>query len=104
MTLTEEGPALRITYHDEDGVTQSERFDFSSAGQRAAFNRAFGRRIAQGRSPLELESPDQACQLRGHLPTPDFVVFRRIGKKRAAPLRIAARLFDYQGRYRVADR
>lgn len=104
ITLSAEGSRLFITYHDEDGSTEREQFDFSSAAQRGAFNRIFGRRIAQGRRPLVLETPDQACRLAAHLPAPDFVVFRRHGKGRAAHFRLSARLFDYQGRYRTADR
>lgn len=98
------GSVLRLTYHDEDGANVSERFDLDHAGQRAAFNRVFGRRIAGGRRPLELQTSDQALLLQAHLPRPDFVIARRIrGKRRGHTyFRVEQRLFDYQGPRRTA--
>lgn len=103
-SLKADGSRLRITYHDEDGATVSEWFDFAHTGQRAVFNRVFGRRIAGGRRPLALEAPEHAVLLDAHLPTPDFVVARKKKKGRAAYFQIQTRVFDYEGNFRVADR
>lgn len=103
MSLTSIGTRLRITYHDEDGATVSESFDFNHRGQRTIFNRIFGRRIAQGRRPLELEDPSQAEALRSHLPIPDFVIARKKKKGRTHFFRVTVRLFDYRGSFRTAD-
>lgn len=97
------GNKLTITYYDEDGAHLKEHFDFDHAAQRAVFNRVFSRRIASGRSPLELESAAQAVQLKSHLPRPDFVV-ARAQKIKGRPIwfKIQQRIFDYEGRYRTA--
>ncbi len=104
MQFFVEGTKLKVTYHDEDGASVSERFDFSHPAQLAAFNRVFARRLASGRSPLELELPEQAVTLRALMPTPDFVVARKhkIKGGRAHYFRVKERVFDYAGRYRLA--
>ncbi|NRA33743.1 MAG: DEAD/DEAH box helicase [Polyangiaceae bacterium] len=104
MTLSQEGSRLKITYHDEDGTTLSERFDFANVKQRGVFNRAFGRRLASGRHPLELELAEQAIRLQGLLPQPDFVFARKQkGQRGRRPwMRVQTRVFDYEGRYRTA--
>jgi DNA repair protein RadD len=101
-TLTLDGTRLKITYHDEEGTSVSELFDFQSAGQRHVFNREFGRRIASGRRPLDLDAPEQALALANHLPVPDFVVARKKKKGRHLWFRVEARIFDYEGRRRRA--
>ncbi|MCH2110823.1 MAG: DEAD/DEAH box helicase, partial [Polyangiaceae bacterium] len=104
MQLAVQGTTLKITYHDEDGATLSEKFEFQHDGARRAFNLAFGRRIASGRRPLELQSPEQAKALEAHLPVPDFVVGQRWKKARQALVYLVKeRVFDYQGRYRRAE-
>jgi DNA repair protein RadD len=105
LTLSAEGERLKLTYFDEDGTSVSERFDFSHLGQRAVFNRVFSRRIASGRSPLELQEASQAIQLEGLLPKPDFVVARKQKGRFKGPVwyRVVERVFDYQGRFRKAD-
>jgi DNA repair protein RadD len=103
MSLRQDGRCLEVTYHDEDGTSVRERFDFGNGRQRYRFNREFGRRIASGRRPLELEAPEQALTLETHLPTPDFVIARK-QKGRKSFLRVEARIFDYEGRRRKADR
>lgn len=102
LTLTVDGTRLKITYHDEDGASVREFFDFRNASQRKIFNREFGRRIASGRRPLELEEPEQALALQSHLPVPDFLVARKKKKDRHAWFRVEARIFDYDGRRRRA--
>jgi DNA repair protein RadD len=99
-----EGSHLRVTYHDEDGHSEHEQFDFEHPGQRAAFNAVFGRRLASGRRPLQFERADQAARLSGLLPRPDFVVLRKhkFKGRRGAYFRVELRVFDYQGRFRKA--
>jgi DNA repair protein RadD len=99
MTLQASGEVLTVSYHDEDAVSVSERFDFANAGQRAVWNRVFARRLAQGRRPLALELAQQALQLQAHLPRPDFVVARKVQGR----MRIQERVFDYAGAYRKAN-
>jgi len=96
---------LKITYHDEDGASVSEKFDLAHRGQRAVFNRIYSRRLASGRSPLELETAEQALQLRALFPCPDFVVARHQKLKggRAKYWKVQERVFDYEGRFRRAD-
>ncbi len=102
MTLNDEGTRLRVTYHDEDGASVSEIFDFENPRQRSVFNRQFGRRIASGRRPLQLELPRHALTLQGLLPVPDFVVARKPKSRKKPWFRVEARIFDYQGRRRRA--
>lgn len=102
VTLAKDGERLKITYHDEDGASVSEFFDFANARQREVFNREFGRRIASGRRPLKLEEAAQALALQNHLPVPDFVVARKKKKERRPWFRVEARIFDYEGRRRRA--
>jgi len=99
MKLEAKGNVLIVQYYDEDAVSVSERFSFSNRAERAAFNRTFSRRIAQGRRPLELEEVQQAIRLQGLLPVPDFVVARKVKHY----FRVQERIFDYQGSYRRAN-
>ena len=104
MSFAREGTRLKITYHDEDGTSTSERYDFSHPGQLAVFNRVFSRRLASGRRPLVLTDIEQALRLQALFPVPDFVVARKRKTKggRKADYRVQERVFDYQGRYRKA--
>jgi DNA repair protein RadD len=99
MTLSAQGEVLTVSYHDEDAVSVSERFDFANTRQRAVWNRIFARRLAQGRRPLALEQAQQALRLQAQLPAPDFIVARKIQGR----MRIQERVFDYQGAYRKAN-
>ncbi len=92
------GEVLRVVYHDEDGLEQCERFDFSRPGQLRAFNRVFGRRIANGRRPLSLKRVEHALAVAPYIPSPDFVVFRKRGRH----FQVQERIFDYSGRFRRA--
>lgn len=105
MTVTQEAARIRLNYYDEDGTSVSERFDFSHSGQRAVFNRVFSRRIASGRSPLELTEASQAIQLEALLPRPDFIVARKQKGRLKGPIfyRVVERVFDYEGRMRKAN-
>jgi DNA repair protein RadD len=99
ISLTQERDAIRVTYHDEDGNTLSERFDMSQPKQQAVFNRLFGRRNDAGQRPASFSSNQAVLAAAPYLPHPDFVVSRKQGKF----WRITERLFDYQGPYRRAN-
>lgn len=99
MTLEAHAQVLTVRYYDEAAVSVAERFDFAHPPQRAVFNRIFGRRIAQGRHPLELEEVGHALRLQGLLPVPDFVVARRAQRY----YRVQDRIFDYAGQFRRAN-
>ena len=104
VAFAQDGTKLVLTYHDEDGASVSERFDFSHKGQRAVFNRVFARRLASGRHPIELTKPEQALRVQGLMPKPDFVVARKQKSRGPAPFyRVQTRIFDYEGRFRTAD-
>ncbi len=96
---------LTLVYHDEDGATVKEHFDFDSPRSRAHFNRVFSRRIASGRRPLELLTAQQAEQLQHLMPHPDFVVARaKKMRGRLTFFQIKERVFDYDGPRRKAIR
>jgi DNA repair protein RadD len=99
MTLEARAQVLTVRYYDEAAVSVAERFDFAHLSERAVFNRIFGRRIAQGRHPLELEEAGQALRLQGLLPVPDFVVARKVQRF----YRVQDRIFDYAGQFRRAN-
>ena len=104
ITFLDTGSKLRITYHDEEGAKVSESFNFAHTGQRKVFNRIFSRRIASGRSPLELTEASQVMQLQHLFTKPDFVVARKQKTPPGRPpwYRVQERIFDYQGNYRKA--
>ncbi|MBJ7537605.1 DEAD/DEAH box helicase [Marinomonas transparens] len=91
--------SLKITYHDEDGVTLTETFRFSYKKSRQSFNEDFGRRIANGSHPIEFDGLDEVEKFLLYLPAPDFV----IAKKQKQHWQVTAKLFDYQGPYRKAN-
>ncbi len=105
MKFEQEKEKLVIVYMDEEGQSLKERFDFSNLKQLTLFNQQFSRRLAQGRRPLELTAVEQAIALKPHLPTPDFVMARKqkIAQSRKTYFRIEARIFDYQGNYRLCN-
>ena len=98
MSVEAHSQVLTVRYHDEAALSVSERFNFANPSERAAFNRIFARRLAQGRHPLQLEEAQQAVRLQGLLPVPDFVVARKIQRF----FRVQERIFDYAGNFRRA--
>lgn len=99
VSVKAEDGAVRLTYHDEDGQTLSEKFDLGQVKQRALFNALFGRRAEGGAKPLNFSSNEELLSYTASIPHPDFVISRKHGKF----WRIAERLFDYQGPYRRAN-
>lgn len=94
-----EGEKLTLIYHDEDGATLTERFDFNNDKQKQVFNRQFGARMGGGSQPVQFKSISDVDMLKHTLPHPDFVIARQ--SKRY--WRIQEKIFDYQGRYRKAN-
>ncbi|MCF2949429.1 DEAD/DEAH box helicase [Paraglaciecola aquimarina] len=90
---------VKITYHDEDGLTLSETFRFNFKKSKQSFNDLFARRIAKGTQSLEFDSLEELAPFLPHLPAPDFV----IAKKQKQYWQVTERLFDYQGPYRKAN-
>jgi len=89
---------VTVIYHDEQGETLQERFDFASPGQRQKFNQLFGRRFQHASKPMKFKKAREVEQLTHHLTSPDFVIARKKGKF----WQISERIFDYEGKYRKA--
>ncbi|MBN8238903.1 DEAD/DEAH box helicase [Marinobacter hydrocarbonoclasticus] len=98
ISLAGEGQKLRMTYHGEDGEELRESFDFSKPGQRAVFNKLFGRRFANGQAPKVFTQANEVLEIQALLPAPDFVIAR----KQKHYWQVQERVFDYQGQYRKA--
>ena len=98
ISLGADGSTLRITYHGEDGEELNESFDFSKPGQRAVFNKLFGRRFANSQAPKAFSSADEVLELEALLPAPDFVIAR----KQKHYWQVQERVFDYRGSFRKA--
>lgn len=94
-----DGTILTLIYHDEDGATLSERFDFNNDKQKQVFNRQFGTRMNDGATPITFNTLDDVKKVQNFLPHPDFVIAR----KSKHYWRIQEKIFDYQGRYRKAN-
>lgn len=88
---------LIVIYHDEQGDTLKESFDFSYTKSRHRFNEQLGRRMYMG--PKSFNSLDEVFQLEAQFKHPDFVIAKRQGHF----WKIEEKLFDYQGRYRKAN-
>ena len=99
ISLVADGSKLKITYHGEDGEELGESFDFSKPGQRAVFNKLFGRRFANSQAPKAFSSADEVLELEALLPAPDFVIAR----KQKHYWQVQERVFDYQGQFRKAN-
>ncbi len=95
----EHGEWLRVTYYDEDGAEVSERFRLTTPPQRRLFDYRFLRRHQRAPGiPLPWLAAGDICAAAPLLRHPDFVVARRQGHF----WRVREKIFDYQGRYRLA--
>ncbi|ANG61103.1 ATP-dependent helicase [Marinobacterium aestuarii] len=99
VSFAEHKGALRISYHDEEGEELHERFDLRQAGQRAVFNRLFGRRFNAATEPRRFATLAEVLAVAEQFSAPDFVVARKSGPH----WRVRERLFDYSGHYRKAN-
>ncbi|RBO82568.1 DEAD/DEAH box helicase [Marinomonas aquiplantarum] len=98
-TIQASDNSVKITYHDEDGLTLSETFRFDYKKSRQSFNDVFGRRIANASQTIDFDKAEQVARFVDYLPTPDFV----IAKKNKQHWQVTERLFDYQGPFRKAN-
>src|SRR5690554_2266375 len=93
-------PRLRVTYHDEEGVTLAEWFALETPAQRGAFAAAFLRdHLRAPGVPFRPTTPEEVVAERRRLRHPDFVVGRKVGRH----WQVREKLFDYVGRYRRAE-
>ena len=93
-------PRLRVTYHDEEGVTLAEWFALETPAQRGAFAAAFLRdHLKAPGVPFRPTTPEEVVAERRRLRHPDFVVGRKVGRH----WQVREKLFDYVGRYRRAE-
>lgn len=99
VSVAADGRRLNLTYHGEDGEELSECFDLGRAGQRAVFNRLFGRRFANSQAPRTFNTVEDVLAVQAGLPAPDFVIARR----HKHYWQVQERIFDYQGPYRKAN-
>ncbi|WP_445400139.1 DEAD/DEAH box helicase [Zobellella sp. An-6] len=103
MTLAAEqgkfGPALKVTYHDEDGTELVQWYGFDAKGPKGRFFRDFvaPHWPAPGLEPdfAALAEVEAAAARFRH---PDFVIAR----KHKRGWQVKEKIFDYQGRYRRA--
>lgn len=95
------GQWLKINYYDEDGAEVSERFRLQTSAQRYAFNQLFVRfhQKAPG-IPIFWNTVDDLVTKQDLFRVPDFVIARRHGPG----WQIREKMFDYQGRYRRANK
>lgn len=99
LSLSVDGARLSMTYHGEDGEELREWFDFSKPGQRAVFNKLFGRRFASGQAPRTFHQASEVLEMQALLPAPDFVIAR----KHKHYWQVQERVFDYRGQFRKAN-
>jgi DNA repair protein RadD len=98
MSFENQKNSLSVIYHDEDGESIKEKFNWDFASHQAAFYRVFGKRLKDGTLLPKIQSADQLLRYESRLKAPDFVV--ALEEKRY--WKVHARIFDYQGRYRKA--
>ena len=94
------GEWLKITYYDEDGSDVSERFRLKPPAQRKAFEYHFLRFHQRApATPFVWQHAEDIIRQQILLRYPDFIVAR----KKDNFWQIREKIFDYQGRYRLAD-
>ncbi|HFT1681257.1 DEAD/DEAH box helicase [Providencia stuartii] len=94
------GEWLKITYYDEDGTSVSERFRLHTQAQRRAFEYHFLREHFRAPGvPFHWSSANDIISQQALLRYPQFIVAR----KKESYWEIRQKIFDYQGRFRVAD-
>jgi len=90
---------LKVTYHDEEGVTLAEWFALETPAQRGAFAAVFLRdHLRAPGTRWSPTTPEEVIAEQRRLRAPDFVVGRKVGRH----WQVREKLFDYVGRYRKA--
>lgn len=99
---------LKITYYDEDGADLSEVFALDSPAQQTAFFHHFSKLHLRDRTQtFKPNNIDEVISQSSLFRAPDFVIGKqdKNNKHRQAPVfwRISEKIFDYEGRYRLAN-
>ncbi len=93
-------PLLKVVYHDEDGTELSEHFRLDTAPQHYTFEQRFVKSHLRNReTDFRVQTVDQVVASERLFRHPDFVIARRKGRF----WEITDKLFDYEGRYRLAE-
>ncbi|WP_026244532.1 DEAD/DEAH box helicase [Dasania marina] len=93
-------PRLKVTYHDEEGAELAEYFGFDTAAQRGAFYHQFCKQHLKDRQQnVNTDTVDALLQQSHLFRAPDFV----IGRQQKRYWVVREKIFDYQGRYRLAN-
>ncbi|HEM6844319.1 DEAD/DEAH box helicase [Providencia rettgeri] len=94
------GEWIKINYFDEDGTSVSERFRLATPAQKRVFEYRFLREHQRAPGvPFKWNSANDILLQQSLLRYPQFIVARK--KERFWEIR--EKIFDYQGRFRVAD-
>ncbi|UPQ40975.1 DEAD/DEAH box helicase [Providencia rettgeri] len=94
------GEWIKINYFDEDGTSVSERFRLATPAQKRVFKYRFLREHQRAPGvPFKWNSANDILLQQSLLRYPQFIVARK--KERFWEIR--EKIFDYQGRFRVAD-
>ncbi len=92
-------PQLKVIYHDEDGTELAEYFSLDSATQKRVFLSHFVQpHLRNPETEFQPQSVAQVCRDEALFRAPDFVVARKKGYFWV----IQEKLFDYEGRHRLA--
>lgn len=94
------GEWIKINYFDEDGTSVSERFRLATPAQKRVFEYRFLREHQRAPGvPFKWNNANDILLQQSLLRYPQFIVARK--KERFWEIR--EKIFDYQGRFRVAD-
>lgn len=94
------GEWIKINYFDEDGTSVSERFRLATPAQKRVFEYRFLREHQRAPGvPFKWNSANDILLQQSLLRYPQFIVARK--KERFWEIR--EKIFDYQGRFRIAD-
>ncbi|WP_323086259.1 DEAD/DEAH box helicase [Providencia alcalifaciens] len=97
--LDAKGEWLKITYYDEDGTSVSERFRLTTSAQKRAFEFRFLREHHRAPGvPFHWNNANDIISQQALLRYPQFIVAR----KKENYWEIREKIFDYQGRFRLA--
>ncbi|WGL97329.1 DEAD/DEAH box helicase [Arsenophonus sp. aPb] len=94
------GEWLKVTYYDEDGSNVSELFRLTTSAQRKVFEQRF--LLLHQRAPglpFQWQTAADILRQKTRLRHPNFVIARKQNRF----WQIREKIFDYQGKYRLAD-
>lgn len=99
---------VKITYFDEDGADLSEVFALDNSAQQAAFYHHFSKQHLRDRAQkIHPKSVDEVIRQKSLFRAPNFVIGKQEKnnrqRKAAVFWKISEKIFDYEGRYRLAN-